>query len=437
MADGSGIRQRIEAIDPNRVTPGLDRVSALLEALGNPQLSFPTAIIAGTNGKGSIAAMLTAIVRAAGHRVGLYTSPHLTTLEERFQVGSARISAAGLDAQLGVVLAAADKLLADGRLEEMPSYFEILTAAAFRYFAEARVELAVLEVGLGGRWDATNVTRPRVAVIAPIALDHEDYLGDDVLKIASEKAGVIPPGGMAVSASQAPGVMNVIRRHSEAVGATLWETESFPAVVRRNDERLRHTFDCIGRLRDYVGLELSLPGAHQVENAQCAILAAETLDRHRLRIGSDAIWAGLRSTEWPGRCEWLEESPPIVLDAAHNPAAAKALAAYLWELRRRRAFDRMHLVFATLSDKDSEGIAEAIYPLADQLIVTRAPTARATPVDELMSIGTGSTPAQRRAIEDPAEAIAAARSAASPEDLICVCGSTYLIGVVRPLLMES
>ncbi len=437
MADGSSIRQRLESIDPNRVTPGLDRIRALLEALGNPQLSFPTAIIGGTNGKGSIAAMLTAIVRAAGHRVGLYTSPHLSTPEERFQVGSAPISSGGLDAQLGVVLAAADKLVADKRVDEMPSYFEILTAAAFRYFAEARVELAILEVGLGGRWDATNVTRPRVAVIAPIALDHQEYLGDDILSIAAEKAAIIPPGGMAVTASQAPAVMNVLRRQAEAVGAMLWESESFPAVVRRNDERLRHTIDCVGRVRDYVGLELSLPGAHQVENAQCAILAAEALDRHRLRIGSDAIWAGLRSTEWPGRCEWLEESPPIVLDAAHNPAAAKALAAYLWELRRRRAFDRMHLVFATLSDKDSDGIAEALYPLADQLLVTRAPTPRATPVDKLLAIGEGSAPAQRRAVEDPEEAIETARRSAAPEDLICVCGSTYLIGSVRPLLIES
>ncbi len=437
MRDAISIRQRLDSIDPNRVTPGLDRIRTLLEALGNPQLSYPTAIIGGTNGKGSIAAMLTAIVRAAGHRVGVYTSPHLAVLEERLQVGGARISAAGLDAQLGVVFTAADKLIADGRLEEMPSYFEVLTAAAFRYFAEARVELAVLEVGLGGRWDATNVTRPRVAVIAPIALDHEQYLGDDVLAIAAEKAAVIPPGGMAVTASQSPAVMKVVRRHAEAVGATLWESESFPTVVRRNDERLRHTIDCIGRLRDYVGLEISLPGAHQVENAQCAILAAEALDRHRLRIGSDAIWAGLRSVQWPGRCEWLEDSPPIVLDAAHNPAAAHALATYLWELRRRRAFDRMHLVFATLSDKDSEGIAEAIYPLADNLIVTQAPTPRATPLEELMAIGAGSTPARRQAIDDPLDAIAAARQAAAPEDLICVCGSTYLIGVVRPLLIES
>jgi dihydrofolate synthase/folylpolyglutamate synthase len=435
MVDGSSVRRRLEAIDSSRITPGLERIRLLLEALGNPQLAYPTAIIGGTNGKGSIAAMLTAIGRAAGHRVGLYTSPHLAAVEERFHVDGERISAAGLDAQLGVVLAAADKLAEDGLIDQEPSYFEILTAVAFRYFAQARVELAVLEVGLGGRWDATNVTRPRIAVIASVALDHQQYLGDDLLSIAAEKAAIIPPGGMGVTAAQSPAVLDVIRRHSESVGATLWESGSFPAVVRRTDEQLRHTIDCVGRLRDYVGLEIALPGEHQVENAQCAILAAEALDRRRLRISSDAIWAGLRSAEWPGRCEWIGDHPPVLLDAAHNPAAAQALAAYLWELRRRKTFDRLHLVFATLSDKDTEGIATALYPLADELIATCAPTHRATPVATLMGIG--GTPTHRQAIEDPTEALALARASATPDDLVCVCGSTYLVGALRPLLLEA
>jgi len=435
MADGSRSRRRLDSIDASRITPGLERIQLLLEALGNPQLSYPTAIIGGTNGKGSIAAMLTGVGRAAGHRIGLYTSPHLAAVEERFQVDGARISAAGFDAQLDVAFAAVDKLIADGRLAHEPSYFEILTAVAFRYFAQARVELAVLEVGLGGRWDATNVTRPRVAVIAPIALDHQEYLGEDILAIAAEKAAIIPPGGMAVTAAQAPAVLGIIRRHSESVGATLWESGAFPAVVRRTDARLRHTIDCVGRVRDYVGLEISLPGEHQVENAQCAILAAEALDRRRLRISSDAIWAGLRSVSWPGRCEWLEESPPVLLDAAHNPDAAHALANYLWELRRRKAFDRLHLVFATLSDKDSDGIAAALYPLADQLFATQVSSTRATPVEVLLQLGVG--PAQRQAVKDPAAALDAARQAAAPEDLICVCGSTYLLGALRPLLIDA
>lgn len=429
------VRQRLDSIDPGQVTPGLDRIRATLDALGSPHLSYPTAVISGTNGKGSVAAMLAAIGRAAGHRVGLYTSPHLTHVEERMQVDGTPISGGGLDSQLGVVFAAVDKLLADKRIAEPPSYFEILTAAAFRYFAEARVELALLEVGLGGRWDATNVTHPRVAVVTSIARDHEEFLGSDVRTIAAEKAAVIPPGGMAVTAPQAPAVMEVVQRSAQSVGATLWEAEAFPVVVRRTDERLRHTFDCVGRLRDYVGLELSLPGEHQVENAMCAILAAEALDRRRLRISSDAIWAGLRSARWPGRCEWLGESPSVLLDGAHNPAAAQALAAYLWELRRRKTFDRLHLVFATLSDKDAEGMAAALYPLGDFLITTEAPSPRAKPAAELLEVG--SPPTHSEAISDPEAALAKARDAATPDDLICIAGTTYLVGALRPLLTDA
>ena len=429
------VRQRLESIDPGQVTPGLERIRAVLDALGSPHLSYPTAVISGTNGKGSVAAMLAAIGRAAGHRVGLYTSPHLMQVEERMQVDGTSISSSGLDSQLGVVFAAIDKLLADNQIKEHPSYFEILTAAAFRYFAEARVELALLEVGLGGRWDATNVTRPRVAVMTSIALDHEEYLGSDVRTIAAEKAAIIPPGGMGVTAPQAPNVIEVVRRTAQSAGATLWEAEGFPVVVRRTDERLRYTFDCVGRVRDYVGLELSLPGKHQVENAMCAILAAEALDRRRLRISSDAIWAGLRSVRWPGRCEWLEESPSVLLDAAHNPAAAQALADYLRELRRCKTFDRLHLVFATLADKDAEGMATALYPLADSLITTEAPSPRATPAADLLEVG--SPPSHSEVVADAQAALAKAREAAAPMDLICIAGTSYLVGALRPLLADA
>ena len=430
MVGGSSIRRRLESIDSRQINPGLDRIHKLLEALGDPQLDYPTAIIGGTNGKGSVAAMLTAMGRAAGHRIGLYTSPHLTAVEERFQINEIPISVSGLDSQLGFVFAAVDK-----HLDSPPSYFEILTAVAFRYFAEAQVDLAVLEVGLGGRWDATNVTRPRVAVISSVAMDHQEYLGNDLQMIAAEKAAIIPPGGIAVTAPQKPSVLEVIRQQAVSVEATLWETESFPLVVRSTDAQLCHTIDFASQLRGYVGLEVSLPGSHQIENAQCAILAAEALDRRRFRISSDAIWAGLRNTRWPGRCEWLEGSPSIILDAGHNPEAAQALATYLGELRRRKAFNRLHLVFSALADKDTEGIAQALYPLADHIVATRAPSERATTAQDLLSIGVPSP--QSQVVCDPREALAAARAAAAPEDLICVCGSTYLVGSLRPLLVNT
>jgi len=402
----------------------------MLEALGSPHLAYPTAVVCGTNGKGSVAAMLAAIGRAAGHRVGLYTSPHLSFLEERFQVDGNPISPMGLDRHLEVVFAAADRLLAEGRVDEFPSFFEILTAAAFRYFAEVRVDLAILEVGLGGRWDATNVTSPRVVVITSIALDHREYLGDDLSSIAAEKAAVVPRAGLAVSAPQDPAALEVLRSHCGEMGATLWESEQYPLVDRPGDERLHYSIDCVGRVRTYVGLDLALAGAHQVENARCALLAAEALDRHRLSISSDAIWAGLRTVRWPGRCEWLGEGPPVLLDAAHNSAAATALASYLEELERRGSYDRLHLVFGVLSDKDAGEMTRSLYPLADTLIATEPPSERALPAASLLK--TVGLPPSHMSVPDPWSALEQALDGAAPGDLVCVAGSSYLVGALRP-----
>ena len=245
--------------------------------------------------------------------MGVYSSPHLHDLDERFQIDGHPISQSSLEAHLGAVFAAVDELVDSGRMEQSPSYFEILTAVAFRYFAEARVDFAVLEVGLGGRLDATNVTKPRVAVITPIALDHTDWLGDDIAQIAEEKFAVAPHGGVAVVAPQPPAVTEVIERRAQEREITLLRATDFPVEVRNVDSRLRHTFDLAARMRSYSGLQLELAGSHQVENARCAVLAAEALDRRRLRINSDAIWAGLRRAWIAGRCEWFEGSPPILL----------------------------------------------------------------------------------------------------------------------------
>ncbi|MFQ5743519.1 MAG: bifunctional folylpolyglutamate synthase/dihydrofolate synthase [Acidobacteriota bacterium] len=435
MRQSEDVWTRLDSLGPGRVRPGLQRIRALLETLGAPQLAYPTAVIGGTNGKGSVAAMLAAICRAAGHRVGCYTSPHLSDLEERFQVDGRPISRQALARQLEVVFEAADALLASNHIDEAPSYFEILTATTFRYFAEASVDLAILEVGLGGRWDAINVTRPRVSVLTQIAVDHEEFLGKNLSAIAAEKSATVPTGGLAVVAPQVPAVREVIRRYVDSVGATLWESEHYPLVLRRPDKRLRYTIDCFGRLRGYVGLEIALAGAHQAENARCALLAAEALDRHRLRIGSDAIWAGLRSVQWPGRCEWVGGSRPVLLDVAHNPAASRALASHLTELRLRGAFDKLHLVFGALADKDVEGMAKALYPAADSLVITEPPSPRALPATELQRLG--SPPTVHSMAPDPAVALRRARENASAEDLVCVTGSCYLVGALRPCLLAD
>ncbi len=433
MREPEDLRRRLESLDPHSVQPGLERIRAMLEALGSPHLAYPTAVVCGTNGKGSAAAMLAAIGRAAGHRVGLYTSPHLSFLEERFQVDGSSISPVGLDTQLESVFAAADRILAEGRIGEFPSFFEILTAAAFSYFAEARVDLAVLEVGLGGRWDATNVTHPRVVVITSIALDHREYLGDDLPSIAAEKAAVVPRAGLAVTAPQDPAALEILRSHCREVEATLWESEQYPLVDRPGDERLHYSIDCVGRVRTYVGLDLALAGAHQVENARCALLAAEALDRHRLSISSDAIWAGLRSVHWPGRCEWLGEKPSILLDAAHNSEAATALASYLAELARRGTYDKLHLVIGVLADKDAEEMTQSLYPLADTLVATEPPSSRALPAAELLKAS--GLPVSHSSVPDPWSALEHALDDASADDLVCVAGSSYLVGALRPRLV--
>jgi len=433
MRDVEDPRRRLESLDPHSVQPGLQRIRALLEALGSPHLAYPTAVVCGTNGKGSVAAMLAAIGQAAGHRVGVYTSPHLSFLEERIQVDGSPISPGGLDSQLEVVFGVADLLQAEGRVDEFPSFFEVLTTAAFRYFAETRVDLAILEVGLGGRWDATNVTRPRVVVVTSIALDHSEYLGDDLPSIAAEKVAVVPRSGLAVTAPQDPAVLEVLHKHCREVGATLWESEQFPLVYRPGDERLHYSIDCIGRVRTYVGLDLALAGAHQVENARCALLAAEALDRHRLSISSDAIWAGLRTVRWPGRCEWLGEEPPVLLDAAHNPEAAASLASYLQQLKHRGGYDKLHLVFGVLSDKDVEEMARFLYPLADTLVATEPPSKRALPSADLLK--TEGLPASFIGIPDPWSALERAIDDAAPGDLVCVAGSSYLVGALRPGLV--
>lgn len=425
-------RGRLEALGAERITPGLERIRALLKRLGNPQQAYPTAIIAGTNGKGSTAAMLASIGRAAGVRVGCYTSPHLTGLEERFQVDGRLISPEELDTHLDLVLSSAEGLVSGGVLNERPTYFEILTAVAFRYFAQARVDLAVLEVGLGGRLDATNVTCPRVAIITPIAIDHVDWLGTEIHEIADEKFAVVPEAGVAVIAPQPAEVMDIIHRRARERRITLLETDQYVLQMRHADDRLRFTFDLDGRLHSYRGLELALPGRHQADNARCAILAAEALDQHRMRIPSAAVWAGLRKATLPGRCQWIEGPPRALLDGAHNPAAAQELARYLAELRENGAFSRLHLVFGALNDKDLPGMAAPLFAQADTLVTTRPPSPRGASPQRALAAATA--PATQAAIEDPELALALAIERTQPGDLICVTGSLFLVGGLSPVL---
>ena len=428
-------RARLQALGANRIVPGLERIRALLGELGEPHTAYPTAIVAGTNGKGSVVAMLETIARYAGLRVGAYTSPHLVRLEERFRVDGFSISPEGLDLHLQRVLDASDALRARGLLEQAPSYFEVLTAVAFRYFAEARVDLAVLEVGLGGRWDATNVTTPRVAVLTSVSLEHREWLGDDVVTIAAEKFEVVPRAGVAVIGAGQQEVLDRVRRLAGERTVSLLCARDYPLVARGHDRRMRYRFDLTGRLRSYAGLELSLAGAHQMDNARCAVLAAEALDRRRMRIPADAIWAGLRRARLLGRCEWLDGPVPVLLDAAHNPGAARVLAATLARARQAGIYRRVFLVVGALADKDLAGIAAPLYEIATGVVATRPPSPRAAPAQALLSAAPA--PPLQAVVQEPELALAQAMAWAGPDDLVCVTGSIYLVGSVRPLLAPA
>ncbi len=424
-------RERLLQLGPETPRPGLTRIRALLEQLGKPQLAYPTAIVAGTNGKGSTAAMIAAIARAAGLRVGAYTSPHLARLEERFSIDGHPISSTGLESHLDAVLTTADVMVDSGLLHEHPSYFETLTAVAFRYFAEARADVVVLEVGLGGRLDATNVTAPRVAVITPISLDHTDWLGDDIRKIAEEKFAVVPSGGVAVIAPQRPDVMETLRARATERAITLIDS-----TLYQLHERDGGSVDLLGRVRNYGGLEIGLAGRHQLDNARCAVLATEALDRRRLRIGSDAVWAGLRSVSVPGRCEWIDGNPPVLLDGAHNPGAAEVLAEHLVHLKEDGRFRRLHLIAGILADKDTGAVAERLFPLADTITTTPVPSGRSADPDEFAALAPREGQ-PRKAVATPEAALATAYECAEQGDLICITGSLYLLGHLRPIIQPD
>ncbi len=320
----------------------LERITGLLEQLGNPHLRGRFVHVAGTNGKGSTSAMIESGLRHAGLRTGLYTSPHLIEPTERIKIG-------------GVPISGEEFAAAFARIPEPLTYFETVTAMAFLIFAE-RAEITVLEVGLGGRLDATNVVRPELCVITPIDFDHEAFLGKSIEAIAGEKAGILKPGVPAVFATQRPEALAVLR--ARTVPLPLLEADE--VEVHRRGSRFRI---------DGMRVECPLAGAHQVENARVAVTAL----RH-LGIGNAAIQSGIAAARWPGRLERLRESPELIVDGAHNPAGARALAAYVDEFYEG---ERLTLIFGAMRDKSIEEIAEILFPRFDEVILTAPKQPRA------------------------------------------------------------
>jgi dihydrofolate synthase/folylpolyglutamate synthase len=386
---------------------GLENISAIVARLGHPERAFRSVHIAGTNGKGSVTAMVDAALRAAGHRSARYTSPHLIDLSERFVIEGRAVTAAALTAAAGDVRDAIDGLRADGGLAVQPTFFEVTTAIAFELFRRAGVEVAVLEVGLGGRLDATNVVAPPELVataITSIAFDHQLYLGTTLREIALEKAGIVKPGVPVVVGPLEPAVEAAIDSVAASRGSP---------VIRASAD------DCIG-------LTVGLAGAHQRSNAGVALQLLRLLDARGVAVPAGAIAAGLAYPEWPGRLEVrrLADGRELLLDAAHNPAGAASLASYL----ASEGGQPRPLVFAAMRDKDVTAMFAALLPAVGRLILTRASNARSADPESLAQQARAAAPALP--IEVVPDLAAALDAAWRADSRIVVAGSIFLLGDV-------
>ncbi len=400
---------------------GLDTITELLAGLGHPERRFPSLHIGGTNGKGSTAAIVASVLQAAGYRVGLYTSPHLVDFRERIQVEGAPIAEERVAELTGRLRAAAAASLD-------PTFFEFTTAMAFQHFADAGIDVAVVEVGLGGRFDATNVLTPVVAAITNVALDHQEYLGHAVPAIAYEKAGIIKPGVPVVVGRVDEDAAAVVARVAEARGAPLYRlTRDF--LTEGPSARFRY----VGMEQSWDALDCPLDGRHQLDNAACALALLEVASGRGVPVAESAVREGLRHVRWEGRLETVERRPLLVLDGAHNPAAAAAVAAYLGEFRREHEGARVIAVLGMMRDKDRGEFFARLLPQADEIIVTDARVPRAASPHEL-SAAAAACGRTAHVIADPHDALALARRMATPDDLILVTGSLMLVGEVKALL---
>jgi dihydrofolate synthase / folylpolyglutamate synthase len=446
----------------------LAHMRVLLGALNHPEGRFPAVLIAGTNGKGSTAATLASILRTSGLRTGLCTSPHLVRINERIRISGDEISDHDFALLHDVVDRTAERLVEDGELPWHPSFFEMLTAIAFEYFAQNKVEIAVLEVGMGGRLDATNVVEPRVSVITDVALDHQKFLGNTVAEIAREKAGIIRPGGVVVTLPQLPQANDaigntILELGAQAVSAVPYVPPVSPgsaeyfAVQQESDsvvERLKNAAHGLSRGADaqsndapagrkkhcemfsryplqvmgrQILVETPLVGRHQLRNIALAIATAEVLSHQGFAITPDTIERGIRETRWPGRFQIMPAdsgAPEYVFDVAHNPAGAWALRSTL----SARYEDRpLTFVFGAMRDKAIGEIAEILFPLAERVIATRADNPRSATPDEIREAAVRAS-TDIEAAADVASALGRARSLAGPQGIVVVTGSIYIVG---------
>ena len=413
----------------------LDHMRVLLGALDHPERRFPGVLIAGTNGKGSTAATLASILQASGVRTGLYTSPHLIRINERIRINGAEISDDEFALLHDMVDRTAERLVGESELPWHPSFFEMLTAIAFEYFARKKVDIAVLEVGMGGRLDATNVIEPEISIITDISLDHQKFLGNTVTEIAREKAGIIRRGGVVVTLPQQP-------QANDVIGNTILELEAravnavpyVPPVAPSTEYRVtssksgqavfRYPLEVMGKR---ILVETPLVGRHQLRNVALAIAAAEELSHRGFAITADSFERGIRETHWPGRFQVIPPAngaPEYVLDVAHNPAGAWALRSTLSGAYEDRP---LTFVFGAMRDKAIAEIAELLFPLAERVFATRSDNPRSATAAEIREAAAHTSVAIEEA-PDVVAALERARIAAGTNGVVVVTGSIYVVG---------
>lgn len=410
---------------------GLRNTELLLEALDNPERAFLSVQIAGTNGKGSTAAMLDSICRVAGIKCGLYTSPHLVSITERIKVSGEPITSEAFAASSTAVRDASEQLLRNKQIEALPTFFEQLTALALLAFRNAGIELAILETGLGGRLDSTTAANARIVAITQIAMDHEEYLGDTLESIASEKSAIIRPGVNAVIAKQQPEAMTVLMRRSEETGVIPILNDVQRVIdTTTSDGKFCVTFETSGNR--YEKVWLGLRGRHQIDNAAVAIRLAEMLRMQGFNIPPSVVVTGVQTAQHPGRLEILPHKPAFLLDGAHNPAGCQSLRDYLDEFASRP----LTLVFGAMRDKQLGQLGETLFPIADVLILTQIDNARSASIETLRVIATRCARGTIIESQSSGEALRIATESTPPEGLICIAGSLYLIGEMRPPILR-
>jgi dihydrofolate synthase/folylpolyglutamate synthase len=398
---------------------GLTQVKRILEAIGNPEREVQAIHIGGTNGKGSTAAMMASILQKEGYRVGLYTSPHLVRFTERIKVNGQEIE----KEEVAEMTKWMRERIEVASIPPPFTFFDFTTAMALLYFKQTLVDLAILEVGLGGRLDSTNVVDPLLSIITNISKDHEEYLGRSILKIAGEKAGIIKRGRPLITSTTQPQVLRLFSKICREKGSPYFRVGKEIRYVSLEDGN----FNYEGLHRKLWDIHLNLIGFHQIVNATTALGATELLEDLGYPVSIDAMVEGLREAEWPGRLERVSSSPQIILDGAHNPAGALALKE---SLEKEFKYNHLILLIGVMKDKDIKSILHLLAPLADHIILTRPHNDRAAP-PALLKEALGQNGKRAEIIEDLKEAIKRGCSMAEGEDLLCITGSLYTVGEAR------